>query len=117
LDPAPLRIAFQSRNPISGTFFDLWRQAGRCQASDQRGVGSAAAEVAIDPTVPSQLTRAGAITGGGIHVIVLGGEKRKADSQLPHLRGALNAPGLLFGGAEGWEQHRGQDGDDGDEYQ
>src|SRR5437762_680301 len=55
---------------------------------------------------------AGGISSGRVHIIVVGGEKVKAESELFHLRGAFEPLCAGFAAGKGGQQQTGEDGND-----
>jgi len=118
IDPPPLGIAGESWHAVGGAQLDLGAIRGRHESRDQVRVGRVAANIAVDPTVPRQLTGvADAVPGWRVAVILIGGKKSEAETELPKLRAALDARGAAFGAAQGWQEQGRQDGDNRDHDQ
>ena len=71
-----------------------------------------------DHAVPTGFGKVGDVVGSGEQVVPeVTGIDGAGQPELVEVADILNAPGLLLGSGKGWQHHRCQDGDDGDDHQ
>ena len=113
------------RGPSGGEFNGVGRAFQKPAAILRRAGGKfqgrvrrVAADVSINPAVPSILIGVGnAVAGGGKHIVAVAGKHDETQAELAHVVGAFDALRLLLGAGQRGQEHRGENGDDGDDHQ